>query len=482
MPATVPSLRTARLVTLAALLTGAGCGADRLPVAPRDPGGVAAHVSADNHESVVYRSLNMRGAGGFDGDATALASALSTPKHGGATTRSYASAVPWGLVGRTEAEIMAKITDTFAAADDNDVSVISISSHGDTDELNPDTGLEITAPELRATLATVRGTKIVIISACHSGSLIDGAGELAGPNTVVLVSSASDQLSRTESPMFEGNRRGHAVFIGWIVAGLSADANGRARADADQNGEVTVAELYAYAAPRTQTSATTAGRRQDPQNTFTQPGGDALRQVPILRYDQGTLFQSSATPAPEETDADQCGVSHSCSLGARSSSFVDVVVRGYFGLERIDVTKAVNVSISMPAFAPGTTEPVTTRATKVDLSLASQVELYATTSDGQRFRCDPVLVEVSRTTGQPRPMTIAGLPQAESRISVSNGTPGLTNLRVEVNGRSWQLAGMKDGETRELDVAPAMVPGERNTIVLTPLGRPGASAVVLIHD
>lgn len=155
-------------------------------------------------------------------------------------------------------------------------------------------------------------------------------------------------------------------------------------------------------------------------------------------------------------------------------------MQALFGLQSIEPTKSLNASVLVPPFTVGTADPVT--ATKIDLSQSAQVELRVTDVIGAAATRDPVLVTVSRATGAPSPVTLTGLPQAESRISVSNGTLGLTNLRVEVNGRAWQLAGMKDGETRALDVASTMVAGERNTIVLTPLGRPGASAVVLIHD
>lgn len=63
-----------------------------------------------------------------------------------------------------------------------------------------------------------------------------------------------------------------------------------------------------------------------------------------------------------------------------------------------------------------------------------------------------------------------------------NGNPGLTNLRVEVNGTVLQVAGLKTGEHRALDVSTAMSNVTNNTVVVTPTGKPGSSAWVMVHD
>ena len=89
---------------------------------------------------------------------------------------------------------------------------------------------------------------------------------------------------------------------------------------------------------------------------------------------------------------------------------------------------------------------------------------------------------VVRERGRPATATFSGLPRAESKVQVLNGTPGIRNLLVTVNGVRFRLAGLRDGEERSLDVSSAMRPGDGNVIALAAEGKPGGSATVVIHD
>jgi len=51
-----------------------------------------------------------------------------------------------------------------------------------------------------------------------------------------------------------------------------------------------------------------------------------------------------------------------------------------------------------------------------------------------------------------------------------------------VNGRIFEVAGLKDGESRTISVASAMQPGDANTIAVEARGRPGGTADVVIHE
>ena len=159
------------------------------------------------------------------------------------------------------------------------------------------------------------------------------------------------------------------------------------------------------------------------------------------------------------------------------------------GLSSVKVVKAVNATVSIPYFHVGASY-VDAVATKIDPSKSAQVVLRACT-DCQGCNCpdglcchdgDPVIVTLLRHTGQPVTETYTDLPQAESRVAIHNGAPGLRNLRITVNGRQFQVAGMKDGEQVAFDVASAMRPGNANTISITPLGAPGGSATIFITD
>lgn len=151
------------------------------------------------------------------------------------------------------------------------------------------------------------------------------------------------------------------------------------------------------------------------------------------------------------------------------------------GLSTIEVTKNVNALVTVPGFPLGSKGPVVVMARK-DQPGPSMVELKITDLSGNMIFCDPVLTLQIREHGKPESETVSGLPQAEGKVTVVNGSPGLSALRIEVNGRKFTLGGLKDGEQRTLDASAAMQPGNGNAVVLTAVGKPGGSAEVIIHD
>jgi Putative Ig domain len=152
------------------------------------------------------------------------------------------------------------------------------------------------------------------------------------------------------------------------------------------------------------------------------------------------------------------------------------------GLETVAVTEAVNTTVEIPPFAVGDAAPLTVIGTKIDQSASSRLQLRVRDAAGNQTDCDPVLTEVVRATGQPESHTYGGIPPEERLVTVLNGDPGLRNLAVEVNGRKFQMAGLKPGEERTLDVGSAIVAGASSTFTLTAQGQPGGSAVVMIWD
>jgi hypothetical protein len=172
-----------------------------------------------------------------------------------------------------------------------------------------------------------------------------------------------------------------------------------------------------------------------------------------------------------------------CRLNRSGPGFIEILVRDLgSGLASVAVLVANNANVGVPGFDTGTTQPVLVPAFKIDPNLSSQVGLRVTDVAGNVIDCDPVQVTVERATGQPRPLVLTGLPAAESRITVRNGSPGVKNLEIEVNGRRWRVTGLADGTERTLDVSSAMLPGNGNTITVTASGKPGTSADLLISD
>jgi hypothetical protein len=73
----------------------------------------------------------------------------------------------------------------------------------------------------------------------------------------------------------------------------------------------------------------------------------------------------------------------------------------------------------------------------------------------------------------------AGIPQSEHFLDVVNGTSGLTNLGINVNGKHF------DGghpALQTIDIGSALHEGNTNAITGTRKGKPGGTAWVLVQD
>jgi hypothetical protein len=152
------------------------------------------------------------------------------------------------------------------------------------------------------------------------------------------------------------------------------------------------------------------------------------------------------------------------------------------GLASIAIERNKNFSVDIPEFRPGTHDEITVTATRVNQSQSAVLQLRVTDRCGNVIVCDPVMTMVIRTAGAPVSQVFTGIPAEEHYIRVQNGRPGVTNLHVFVNGESFKLPGLKDGETMTLDVRDAMRAGNQNTIRLVALGAPGGSAMVIISN
>jgi hypothetical protein len=197
---------------------------------------------------------------------------------------------------------------------------------------------------------------------------------------------------------------------------------------------------------------------------------------------------AAATPTDQvvgETTPPTCALT---ATRLRPPMQIDVTVQdASSGLASVVVTTASNLTVVWaPPWTPGATYPVIYTATKINQSLSSTLGLRVTDVAGNVTACDAVDLtiglSVRRATGKPTTVTLTGIPRAENMITIANGTPGLTNLRITVNGTEFQVDGLKGGEVRELDVASAMLPGDNNTIAFTGLGKPEGAAWVLVHD
>ena len=76
----------------------------------------------------------------------------------------------------------------------------------------------------------------------------------------------------------------------------------------------------------------------------------------------------------------------------------------------------------------------------------------------------------------------AGLASAEHYVAIFNGNPGLTSLRLLVNGWTYNLGAVGQGQTVMVNVGPSFKPGSTNTVALLGDGPSGATADVVISD
>jgi uncharacterized repeat protein (TIGR01451 family) len=152
------------------------------------------------------------------------------------------------------------------------------------------------------------------------------------------------------------------------------------------------------------------------------------------------------------------------------------------GLKRHVIVYKFNAKVVVDAYAQGSHGPVSVLATAVDrtMSLGVTVDFYDLA--GNRGSCDPIVYSVARVDDQPQDETFTGVPAAESRVTISNGDPGMRKVRLTVNGIRFKETRLRPGEVRRFDVASAMRPGDDNTVVVRARGKKGASALIVLAD
>jgi hypothetical protein len=167
---------------------------------------------------------------------------------------------------------------------------------------------------------------------------------------------------------------------------------------------------------------------------------------------------------------------------ANKHPFIRVAARDIAsGLESVKVLQATNATVALPEFAPGNRDPAVVTATKIDAIAPSTLALSVTNTAGKTITCDPVLANLEQGHGAAH-QVFRNLPQAESILEFTNGTPGLKRVRVQVNRQQFRLDDLRDGEVRTLDVAHAMQPGDTNTISVRTHGPRGSNALLVISD
>jgi len=156
-------------------------------------------------------------------------------------------------------ELAGLVLDAFDQADEDDVSIFYISTHGLWQAGMGSSGMTlllsdgerevgVTAIQLRTMFDQIPGKKLLILDACHAGAMIGkGTNEpmmnvFSGPDYVVVCSSGGAEKSWFWSGEIDGERlAGAGYFSGALVRALSVE--GGFCADDNRDGVITLTEL-----------------------------------------------------------------------------------------------------------------------------------------------------------------------------------------------------------------------------------------------
>ncbi|HIS84771.1 MAG TPA: Ig-like domain-containing protein, partial [Candidatus Faecivicinus avistercoris] len=166
-------------------------------------------------------------------------------------------------------QLLGSINSFFSETTDNDVSIIYICAHGSYDEYNHyafwrDGTTPVWADEMMDCVDQIKGKVVLIMDSCYSGGFIkDVESRLAAQSDRVAVLTSAHET--TSSCYWSVTSQTQAVdfFTFSLLEGLSYNEmdglNGWGHgfqshdepADSDGDGQITVAELFNYASPRT---------------------------------------------------------------------------------------------------------------------------------------------------------------------------------------------------------------------------------------
>ena len=159
-------------------------------------------------------------------------------------------------------DLAALVLDAFSAADEDDMSLFYLSTHGLWEEGMSSGGVTfllsdgsretaVTALQLRSMFDQIQGKKVLIIDACHAGAImVKGVNTklqniFQGEDYIVLCSSGGAEKSWFWSGDINGERlAGAGYFSGALLRGMSAQ--GGYAADDNRDGEITLNELKRY--------------------------------------------------------------------------------------------------------------------------------------------------------------------------------------------------------------------------------------------
>jgi hypothetical protein len=130
---------------------------------------------------------------------------------------------------------------------------------------------------------------------------------------------------------------------------------------------------------------------------------------------------------------------------------------------------------------PANTVQLVVTATKQIQNQPAVVNLLVLDTCGRGASFDPIITTLEVLSGNQVQQRFEGILSAERYLYVQNGTPGLTRLELNLNGRVF-VVDLTSGQTVAADVGDAMLEGGDNVVILTGYGTVGSSAFVTLTD
>jgi uncharacterized repeat protein (TIGR03803 family) len=149
----------------------------------------------------------------------------------------------------------------------------------------------------------------------------------------------------------------------------------------------------------------------------------------------------------------------------------------------ISVNRSANIgSYTLPAIQKGGHSAAGGIFNKANASQLASFELQVSFTD-PRFAC---LIESSTATlritkGGTVEQSFGGIPKSEHRVEVIDGTPGLSQLKISVNGKLFKTLSLMPGGTAHADLSAAMT-SEENALAFAGDGSLGSFANVIVSD
>jgi hypothetical protein len=137
--------------------------------------------------------------------------------------------------------------------------------------------------------------------------------------------------------------------------------------------------------------------------------------------------------------------------------------------------------VGLPVFVQGTTAAVVVWTNPINPNAPFGISLTVTDLCGNKNFYDPAGLRLTKTRGGPDTVTVTGIARVEHFIDIANGTPGLDNLSISVNGEEVWSRHVSDGQTGTINIGPEMNSGDDNTITFDFRGQAGDSAKILIR-